>query len=60
MVSTVAKNSVNLSSHEACDYMHADSITKTLYLLYIMIKARNIVFTFVLATIFCGVSCHTW
>ena len=33
MVSTVAKNSVNLSSHEACGYMHADSITKPLYLL---------------------------
>ena len=56
MVSTVAKNSVNLNSHEACGYMHADSNV----VLIVMIKAHNIAVTFVLATIFCGVSCHSW
>ena len=29
MVSTVAKSSVNLNGHEACGYMHDDSLTKT-------------------------------
>ena len=55
MVNTVAKNNVNLNFYEACGYIHADAITKY-FVPIIIIKAHNIVVTFVRATIFCSVS----